>query len=444
MKMEELKSLIASAGVVGAGGAGFPTAFKLRDGIDSLVINAAECEPLIYTDYYLLKNELGKVLKGATAMMEACGIPNGYMAVKHHTAERLSWTHGQKLTSSISVSVMPDVYPMGDEIIMIYQVLGRIVPPGQLPGTVGAIVNNVETLYNVANAMEGIPVTEKWVTINGEVDNKVTFKVPIGTPIAEVFKTLGVTVPEGHIVVDGGPAMGKPVDPATAVITKTTKSLLILPDNIPCTASMLGSMKFTLTHAASNCCSCTMCSEMCPRALIGYPLQPHKIVRSVSSRLTDNPEDYLAASTCSACGVCELTACCQGISPRKVYTAVKAELGKHRLRYQAPPDAVLEADPERDNRMLPSSRFMQRIGVAKYDQTIPAFRGDVPFQPTYASYALRQHVGAPAAPIVNLGDAVKPGDVIGQAADGISANIHCAVNGIVDGIANGVVTIKCV
>lgn len=73
MKIDELKSLIASAGVVGAGGAGFPTAFKLRDGIDKFIINAAECEPLIYTDYYLLKNSLNKVLKGAKAIMDACG-----------------------------------------------------------------------------------------------------------------------------------------------------------------------------------------------------------------------------------------------------------------------------------------------------------------------------------------------------------------------------------
>lgn len=444
MKIDELKSLIASAGVVGAGGAGFPTAFKLRDGIDSFIINAAECEPLIYTDYYLLKNSLNKVLKGAKEMMDACGIKNGYMAVKQHTAHRLSWTDGQKLTDQISVHCLPDVYPMGDEIIMIYEVTGRIVPPGKLPGDVGCVVNNVETLYNVANAIENKPVTQKWLTINGELPNKMMLSVPVGTPIAQLFRDLGIVVPEGHVVVDGGPAMGKVVDHTTAVITKTTKSLLILPDNIPCTASMLGNMHYTMVHAASNCCSCTMCSEMCPRALIGYPLEPHKIVRSVTHAVTSNPEEYLAATTCSACGVCELTACCQGISPRKVYTAVKGELAKHRMRYVQPEDKPLVPMSERQNRMLPSTRFMQRIGVEPYDRVMPTYKADVTIAPEFISLALRQHVGAPATPNVKPGDQVKVGDIVGKAADGISANIHSSVDGVVESIDNGVVVIKCV
>ncbi|WP_270739439.1 4Fe-4S dicluster domain-containing protein [Massilioclostridium coli] len=442
MKIDELKSLIASAGVVGAGGAGFPTAFKLRDGIDKFIINAAECEPLIYTDYYLLKNSLNKVLKGAKAIMDACGIPEGFMAVKQHTAARLSWTDGQKLTDGISVHCLPDVYPMGDEIIMIYEVTGRIVPPGKLPGDVGCVVNNVETLYNVANAMDNQPVTEKWVTINGDLTNKMMIGVPIGTPVIEIFDKLGIKVPEGDIVVDGGPAMGKPIDYKTAVITKTTKSLLILPDNIPCTASMLGDMRVTMTHASSNCCSCTMCTELCPRALIGYPLEPHKIVRSVTNRVTSNPQDYLVATTCSGCGVCELSACCQGISPRKVYTAVKGELGRNRMRYVHPDDKPLQVMSERDNRMLPSTRFMQRIGVDKYDTVIPEFKAEVKIDPTHISLALRQHVGAPAAPNVKPGDSVKAGDIVGKAADGISANIHSSVNGVVESVDNGVVVIK--
>lgn len=83
-----------------------------------------------------------------------------------------------------------------------------------------------------------------------------------------------------------------------------------------------------MAHASSNCCQCTLCSEMCPRALIGYPLRPHKIVRTSLSLVEEMPEAFTEAQVCSACGVCELTACCQGISPRRVYAQVKGILAK--------------------------------------------------------------------------------------------------------------------
>ena len=112
------------------------------------------------------------------------------------------------------------------------------------------------------------------------------------------------------------------------------------------------------------------------------------------------------------------------------------------MRYVHPDDKPLQVMSERDNRMLPSTRFMQRIGVDKYDTVIPEFKAEVKIDPTHISLALRQHVGAPAAPNVKPGDSVKVGDIVGKAADGISANIHSSVNGVVESVDNGVVVIK--
>lgn len=159
MNINELKKRIADAGCVGAGGAGFPTAVKVAEGADSLIINAAECEPLLYTDYYVMKRAMERIASGAETVMEAAGIPNGYLGVKAHTAKRLGLSHGDAVSSHVKVHILPDVYPMGDEIILIYQVLGRVVTPGSLPLSAGVLVFNAETLYNVDRAVkEGLPM----------------------------------------------------------------------------------------------------------------------------------------------------------------------------------------------------------------------------------------------------------------------------------------------
>ena len=113
MELNELKELIASAGVVGAGGAGFPTAVKVAAGADSLVINASECEPLLYTDYMLMQAHMQRILDGAEVVMAAAGIPNGYLGIKAHNVKRLGLADGQQLSAHIRVAQLPDAYPVG-------------------------------------------------------------------------------------------------------------------------------------------------------------------------------------------------------------------------------------------------------------------------------------------------------------------------------------------
>lgn len=437
MEMKELKSRIQESGCVGAGGAGFPTAFKLAEGADSLIINAAECEPLLYTDFTILKDHLDAVVDGAEQVVASTGIRTAYLGVENHTATQLGLTHEQKLSAHVQVAVLPDVYPMGDEIILIYQVLRRVVQPGCLPITAGVIVMNAETLYNVSRAVQnGTTVTEKWVTINGRVAEPVVVKVPVGTPVKELFQKLNVTVPEGFVVLDGGPAMGPIIDPETAVIKKTTKGLLILPEDIPAIISKRAQNRAINVHTA-NCCQCSMCTDMCPRALLGYPLNPHKIVRTSLNMVEEQPEAFTDAMVCCGCGVCEITACTQGISPRRVYTQVKGILAKNKLRFQPHGEAV--PHPDRDGRLLPRARFVQRLGVGPYDGH-PTYR-DIAFIPDRIELPLRQHVGAPANPCVQVGDTVKAGQLVATAAEGISANIHSSVDGVVTAVDNGIILI---
>ena len=422
----ELKELMREAGIVGAGGAGFPSYAKLADGADTLVINGAECEPLLYTDLVILQKEMPLVLLGIQSVLDYAKIPQALLCVKEHTAKRLRLKDGTKLGDRIILKTLPDVYPMGDEISLIYEATGRVVRPGNLPITAGVIVYNVETMHDLGLLVKrGEPVTKKWVTIAGDIPEAVVVRVPIGTPVSELFTKNLIEVPEGYAVIDGGPSMGKIIDPESAVITKTTKSLLILPENCEAVMTKLIDGDKSIARAETACCQCTRCTDMCPRALLGYPLEPHKMVRTAKSAVAIMPEMVLSATLCCGCGLCESLACSQGISPRAVINEYKGLLAKNKLRFVGKTD--VEPLPEREYRMIPSERWASVLGVAKFDKVGKYIGEQADF--TRAEILLRQHIGAPSIPCVADGDRVSAGDKIAQAADGLSLPQYATISG---------------
>ena len=424
--MIDLKEVMKEAGIVGAGGAGFPSYAKLADGADTLVINGAECEPLLYTDYVLLQKEMPMVLAGIRAVLEYANIPQGLLCVKEHTAKRLRLTDGTRLAERITLKTLPDVYPMGDEISLIYQATGRVVKPGNLPITAGVIVYNVETLYNVAMMLKNsTPTLMKWVTIAGDIPQPIVVKVPIGTPVSELLDRNSITVPEEYVVIDGGPSMGKVINPEAAVVTKTTKSLLILPPHIPAVESKFLDGDKSIARAETACCQCTRCTDMCPRYLLGYPLEPHKMVRTAKGAVTVMPEMVITANLCCGCGICETLACSQGISPRAVINEYKALIAKNKLRYVGKYD--VEPLQEREYRMVPSERWASILGVAKFDKVAKYVGEDTAYN--RVEIYLRQHIGAPSVPCVADGDLVKKGDKIADSAEGLSLPQYATIDG---------------
>ena len=425
---QNIKDKIQEAAVVGAGGAGFPAYAKLAEGADTLIINASECEPLLETDYMLMRDHMATVLDGAALIMECAEIGRTLLCLKEHNAHRLSLADGAELAPHIFVKTLPDVYPIGDEIATIYQATGRLVRPGNLPITKGVIVLNVETLYNVSRAVrENIPVTEKWLTIGGDVERTMVLHVPIGMRVRELFDRLGVKVPDGYAVIDGGPSMGQIINPNIAVVKKSTKGLLILPEMIPAVAGKKGDLKTQIARASSMCCQCTRCTDLCPRNLMGYPIYPHKMVRTATKLAEMTPDMILSASLCCSCGVCETAACCQGISPKNVILEFKSILAKNRMKYVGNEDVT--PDEYRDSRLIPISRWKQQLGVAKYD------REGVLLPPIESVKAveigLNWHIGAPSALTVGVGDRVKRGDKIANAAGGLSVPAYASVDGVV-------------
>lgn len=422
----ELKKLVSDAGIIGAGGAGFPTYAKLVDGIDTLLVNGAECEPLLYTDYTIMKLELPTVLTGIEAVLKYRNIPRALFCVKGHTAKRLSMSDGDVLAPSVTVRVLPDVYPMGDEISMIYEATGRVVRPGNLPSSVGVIVNNVETFFDLGRAIRtGKPVTDKWVTVGGDIEHPVVVKVPIGTRIPDLFERLGITVGEDQAVLDGGPSMGKLVSYPSHSINKTTKAILILPRSIPAIESKLIDGKGAVARASTACCQCTRCTDMCPRHLLGYPLEPHKMVRTAMGAAEIMPILVKSATLCCGCGICESLACSQGISPKAVINNYKDLLGRLKMKYISDTDVLPIG--EREYRMIPSEKWAATLGVAKFD-TLPDFRGDLG---GFSRVAIRYgaHIGVPAVPVVKDGDYVTRGQLIALDADGLSVPYHASIDG---------------
>ncbi len=415
------------AGIAGAGGAGFPSYGKLSEGLKVLLVNGSECEPLLYTDFHLLKRELSTVLSGAETVAEVLGIPEVLLCIKAHTAEQLSRKDGEPLSSRARVKILPDVYPVGDEVSLIYQATGKVVAPGALPKTAGVLVFNAETAYNIGQkVLRGENVTEKWVTVGGAVEAPFVVRVPLGTPVSDLFARHSVAVPEGYAVLDGGPSMGKLIDPERAVVTKTTKAILVLPESIEAVRSKRMDAEMSVARAETACCQCTHCTDVCPRALLGYPIEPHKLVRTSPQAAEADASLVLAASLCCGCGLCTDFACCQGISPKAVIDHYKTVLKRHNLRFGARVTPKVSA--EREYRMIPVERWKKALGVAKFDK-LPRFLGEESY--SRVELPLLQSIGAPALPAVENGAKVERGQIIANAAEGLSLPLHASIAGTV-------------
>jgi len=177
MKLTELQGILRDNGIVGAGGAGFPTYAKLSEKADTIILNCAECEPLLKLHRQVLGTHPQEIFEALELISKTVNAKRVCVALKksyEETAQAIA--PFIEFFSNIEICRIDDVYPAGDEVILTYEVTGRIVPPGDIPLSVGVMVLNVETVYNLYRAMNGRPVTRKYVTIAGEVENPVTVR----------------------------------------------------------------------------------------------------------------------------------------------------------------------------------------------------------------------------------------------------------------------------
>lgn len=434
----ELLEQIRQAGIVGCGGAGFPTARKLDCRVEWLIINGAECEPLLRTDRYLMRHEAIKVVKAAAAAARMTEAAQCVIALKRaYSKEIEALTQALEETGApVTLFMLDSFYPAGDEQMLVYEVTGRVVPPGGIPLNVGAAVSNAATMNAVYDAMEGVPLTEKYITVTGEVKNPVIVKAPLGTPFTECIRLAGGSKADRFCVINGGPMMGKILSYEEAmdgVVTKTTSGLVVLDENHYLMSLANMRVERMKNLAASACIQCSYCTQMCPRYLIGHPLEPHKIMRRFAAgdsleALLDDPAVRQAAICCQ-CGICELYACPMGLTPRRINALIKDELGRAGIAYERQ-EMQWEADPERRNRKIPTKRAASRAGVLEYyDYEIDDLVEAAPFS---VRIPLRQHIGAASEPVVREGDTVAKGQLVAKCPEGkLGADIHASIPGVV-------------
>src|SRR5215472_15398455 len=224
-----LSEQLRECGVVGAGGAGFPTYVKAQSRVEYMIANGAECEPLIHKDAEIMQHYPAEILAGMSSMMEATGAQKGKFGVKTKNQESIEALQGALKDQRIEFVLLGDFYPSGDEYELVYTATGRLIPPAGIPLQVGCVVNNVETLYNVHQAQQGIPVTEKFLSVCGAVKEPKSFWAPVGTPFRDLIAAAGGAMVADFGIFVSGIMMGTLTFDLDDVVTKTTGGLIILP-----------------------------------------------------------------------------------------------------------------------------------------------------------------------------------------------------------------------
>lgn len=440
----DLLKKIYEAGVVGAGGAGFPTYRKLDCKVEYLIINGAECEPLLMTDQYLMRNKGEQLVNASDLAGELVKASHVIFALKRKYLNEAASIRSAiaQSCSGIELYYLDGVYPAGDEHVLVREATGRTVKPGGIPLSVGVVVTNVNTVFNIYEAVMGRPVTSRYMTVAGQVKRPVLVKAPIGTPVLECIQAAGGTELNAYKVIMGGPMMGKMISHDQLYdryICKTDSGIIVLPVDHYLARRASMPIEHIINQAKSVCIQCSYCTDLCPRYLLGHQLRPHRIMRAVS---TGMGADYVfnEAFLCSECGICELYACPMGLSPRKVNIYVK-----NRLRAEGVKPAIPPLSPSntaaRDFRKIPLSRLISRLDMSRFE--CPHGDEVTELQPDRVCIQLGQHIGTPAVPVVSQGDRVKSGQLIAAVEYGqTGANIHASIDGIVDSISGSSICIN--
>lgn len=439
MNLKDLQGILRDNGIVGAGGAGFPTYAKLNDAADTVILNCAECEPLLKLHRQVLEAHAHEIFEALDLISKTVNAKRVCVAVKKSYVKTLeAITPLEEFFPNIEICRIDDIYPAGDEVILTYEITGRIVPPGEIPLSVGVTVVNVETVYNVYRALNNKPVTHKFITVAGEVEHPVTLRVPIGITVGEVIRLAGNITTADPAFIIGGPMMGKLGSEAN-IVTKTTNAVLVLPSDIPLVKKRMSKTFIDMKRAMAACCQCSYCTSLCSRHLLGHPINPSEFMRVASNGITNDATPYLNAAYCSGCGLCELYSCVQNLSPRTLLAACKTELKNAGVKPQKPIDAPV-VNENRPLRRVPMARLVSRIGLKSYNKPAPLTYAESQFEKV--TLLLNQHIGAPSVPIVKKGDTVTANQPVAKPADGLSVALHSPVNGKVTAVGKTAIIIE--
>lgn len=413
---------IEELGIVGAGGGGFPTAAKLKAKVSLVIANAAECEPLLHKDKELLHHSAEPFLRGLQIAMAVVGAPEGVIGIKEKYHDILAELERQA-PAGVRLVSLPDVYPAGDEFILVHMVTGRVIPPGGLPKDVDAAVANVETLMNIGLDR---PVTHKYLTVAGAVATPVTLRVPVGITIGEVIEAAGGATVSDFGVLLGGVMMAKPAASLDVPVTKTTGGIVVLPASHSLIQRHNAPWLQVKRIGQSACDQCRFCTEFCPRYLLGHPIQPHRAMQSLG--FATGADAMVATLYCCECNLCTMYACPEDLDPKNVCVQAKPLARERGLVFKGDP-ASITPHPLAEFRRVPMRRLIAKLGLTEFNNTGPLT--EHAFAPRKVQLLLKQHAGAPASPVVKTGDRIRAGDLVATPEPGkLGARIHASIDGV--------------
>ncbi len=293
---EQIRERVAAAGIVGQGGAAFPTSVKLTPPkdktIDAVILNGCECEPYLTRDYRFMVERPDAVITGLKIILKALGVKKGYIGIENNKPEAISIL--SKLAEheeNVEVFSLKTKYPQGAEKMLIKAVTGREVPPGKLPLDVGAVIQNIGTAVAINDAViKGEPLVTAALTVTGKgIKNPKNLIVPVGTSLQDVIDYCGGLTEDAAKVIVGGPMMGVAQYDLSAPVMKATSGIVVL------------TTEEVLKEDEANCLKCGQCVDVCP-----LNLMPTRLARYTQLGRYEDAEQ-LGITVCMECGTCAYT-----------------------------------------------------------------------------------------------------------------------------------------
>jgi Na+-translocating ferredoxin:NAD+ oxidoreductase RnfC subunit len=430
-----LTEQVRLAGVVGAGGGGFPAHIKLSAKAEIVIANGAECEPLLHKDAAVMEHQAHQVVRGVELTMQAVGATQGVIGIKAKKKQAIEAITAASSGTQVRIHLLGDYYPAGDEYDLVHAVTGRLIPPQGIPIQVGAVVQNVETLVNIAAAAEGRPVTHKIITLAGAVRHPVSLRVPIGMLYRDAIAVAGGMLADDSVLCIGGLMMGRISEELDTPITKTDTGAIVLPRSHPVVQRKLKPASVQARIGKSACDQCRYCTEFCPRYLLGYAVEPHQVMRSLAFTATGEAHWNQYAALCCACGLCSLYACPESLYPKEACDASKQALRAMDFKWSGA--APTQPHPMHDGRRTPIQSLMRKLSLEEYDHHV--LLEDLQLQPDRLVLPLKQGAGVPNVPRVKAGDRVTAGQPLGEIPTGqMGSIIHAPVAALVESVSENI------
>jgi len=401
---------VREAGVVGAGGGGFPAHIKLSGTATTIIANGAECEPLLHKDAVIMERLASEVVRGVELCMDAVGANRGVVGIKGKKRDAVAAISEACRGTRVELHLLGDYYPAGDEYDLVYEVTGQLIPPGGIPLQVGAVVQNVETLVNIAAAAQNQPVLRKTLTVAGAVEEPLTLSVPIGTSFREVIEAAGGLTVSDPVLCIGGLMMGQTTEDLDTPITKTTTGVVVLSHEHPVIRRKLSPAKAQAGIGKSACDQCRYCTELCPRYLLGYAVEPHQVMRSLAFTATGAEVWNEWAALCCSCGLCTLYSCPEALFPKEACDDAKQAMRAANRKWEGSSDVKVHG--MREGRHVSIRSLTRKLSVTEYDRPAPWV--DCSLEPARLVVPLKQSAGVASQPVVQTGQLVREGEALGS------------------------------